>query len=80
MKKLRPFSTAIEIENRMEVSNNPVIVPKSKLLSGSLENKYPVILDDGKTVIYISDKKREKEILARYGRRKKKRALVSQRN
>ena len=80
MKKLRPFSTAFEIENRMGVSNNPVIVPKSKLLSGSLENKYPVILDDGKTVIYISDKKREKEILARYGRRKKKRALVSQRN
>ena len=80
MKKISLIKENMKMENRMTDSNKPGTVSQSKLLSGSLENKYPVILDDGKTVIYISDKKKEKEILARYGKRKKKRAFASQRS
>jgi hypothetical protein len=54
------------IDNRMEVSNHKVAVPKAKLSSGSLANKYPVVLDGGRTIIYISDKSREREIRLRY--------------
>ena len=77
MKKIKTISGNIEIENRQEVSNPQVAVPKSKLLSGSLDDKYPVILDDGKTIIYIADKSKEREILLRYGLQKKKKSFTS---
>lgn len=51
----------------MEMSNHHVTVPKSKLSAGSVADKYPVILDDGRTVVYIADKSREREIRFRYG-------------
>jgi hypothetical protein len=70
MKKNRNISTNIELENRKELSNQQVIIPSSKLSAGSLENKYPVILDGGKTVIYISDRRQEGEIKLRYTLRK----------
>jgi hypothetical protein len=54
------------IENRRDVSNHKVPVPVSKLASGSVVNKYPIILDDGRTVVYIADKSREREIRLRY--------------
>ena len=70
MKNIRHITKGDAVDNRMEISNHQDNVPKSKLSSGSLANKYPVILDDGKTVIYIADKRREKEIRLRYGLRK----------
>jgi hypothetical protein len=36
------------------------------LLTGSTENKYPVMMDDRKTIIFISDKSRENEIRLKY--------------
>jgi hypothetical protein len=36
---------------------------------GSLRGKFPVVLDGGKTTIYISDKSREAEIIERYNSR-----------
>ena len=54
------------IDNRMEVSNRKVAVPKAKLSSGSVADKYPVVLDDGRTIIFITDKSREREIRLRY--------------
>jgi len=39
---------------------------------GSLRGKFPVILDGGKTTIYISDKSREAEIVERYRTRTKR--------
>jgi hypothetical protein len=42
-----------------------------KLLTGSLSNKYAVVLDGGKTIIYISDKSKEAETRARYEQRKR---------
>jgi hypothetical protein len=70
MKKNRPISSNIEMENRKELSNQPVRVPMSKLISGSVENKHPVILDDGRTIIYIADKQRKREIKLRYKMKK----------
>lgn len=61
-----PLEKKDVIDTRLEMSNHPVKVPKSKLSAGSLTGKFPVILDDGKTVIYIEDKSREREIRLRY--------------
>ncbi len=38
----------------------------SKILSGKTADKYPVILDGGRTVIFISDKSKEAETRERY--------------
>lgn len=40
--------------------------PDSKLLTGKTTDKYPVILDGGKTIIFISDKSKEPETRKRY--------------
>jgi hypothetical protein len=39
-------------------------------LTGSLVGKYPIVLDNGKTVLFISDLSKEKEIRERYQLRK----------
>lgn len=39
---------------------------------GSIRGKYPVVLDGGKTTIYISDKSKEAEIVERYRTRAKR--------
>jgi hypothetical protein len=70
MKNIRHIAKGDAMDNRMEVSNHQVVVPKSKLSVGSVADKFPVILDDGRTVIYIADKSREREIKLRYGLRK----------
>jgi len=53
------------------LANHTFKVPDSKLLTGSLTNKYPVILDGGRTIIYISDKSKEAEIRERYEQRRR---------
>jgi hypothetical protein len=40
-----------------------------KLLTGSTIGKYPIVLDGGKTIIYISDKRDESEIRRKYAER-----------
>jgi len=60
------------IENRMNLANQQGKVPYAKLLKGSLQNKYPVILDGGKTILFISDKSKEAETILRYEMRKKR--------
>lgn len=46
---------------KTQVSNqNSTFVP------GSTMNKYPVVLDNGKTIIFISDKNKENEIRLKY--------------
>jgi hypothetical protein len=54
------------LDNRMEMSNHQQSVPRSKLSTGSVADKFPVLLDDGRTVVYIKDKSREREIRLRY--------------
>ena len=45
------------------------IIPKSQQQNGSTEDKFPIVLDDGKTVIYVTDKKKAKEVIERYKNR-----------
>jgi Tol biopolymer transport system component len=37
-----------------------------KLLTGSTTDKYPVVLDNGKTIIFISDRSKEAETRLKY--------------
>ncbi|MEI7500861.1 MAG: hypothetical protein WCK84_10495 [Bacteroidota bacterium] len=59
------------LTNRMNQANHRLSVPNSKLLTGSVTDKFPIVLDGGKTIIFISDKERESEIRARYGVRRR---------
>ena len=70
MKNIRHITKGDAVDNRMDMSNHQDNVPKSKLSSGSVVDKFPILLDDGKTVVFIADKSREKEIRLRYALRK----------
>ena len=61
------------VDKRIEMSIHQIPVPDSKLSYGSVTNKYPVILDGGKTIIFISDKRKESKIRQKYGQRMSKR-------
>jgi hypothetical protein len=54
------------LENRLNLARIKAKIPDDKLLMGSLKGKYPVIMDDGKTIVYISDESRADEIRLRY--------------
>jgi len=54
------------LEYRMMQERQRLKIRDSKLLTGSTANKYPVILDDGKTIIFISDKSKEAETREKY--------------
>jgi len=41
-------------------------LPDEKPLMGSISDKYPVVLNDGRTVVFISDKSKEAEIRQKY--------------
>jgi|WetSurMetagenome_2_1015567.scaffolds.fasta_scaffold2160341_1 hypothetical protein len=40
--------------------------PAHKLLTGEISDKYALLLDDGKTIVFISDKSKEDEIRIKY--------------
>jgi len=48
------------------MTQNRLTLPNEKLLMGSTSDKYPVVLNDGRTVIFISDKSKEAEIRQKY--------------
>jgi hypothetical protein len=54
------------LENRLNLARLRAKIPDEKLLMGSIKEKYPVILDNGKTVIYISDKSKVEETRLKY--------------
>jgi len=64
------------LEYRMMQEHNRLKIPDSKLLTGSLIGKYPVILDGGKTTIFISDKSKEAEIRQNYELRMSNRFML----
>jgi hypothetical protein len=70
MKNIRHSNTNDSIDNRLAMSNHQNTVPKTKLSSGSVADKYPILLDDGRTIIYITDKTREREVRLRYALRR----------
>lgn len=54
------------LENRMRMLHNREKISDEKLLMGSTRNKFPVVMDGGKTVIFISDKSKEAETRIKY--------------
>ena len=64
------------LEYRMMQEHNRLKIPDSKLLTGSLTGKYPVILDGGKTTIFISDQTLEAETRRNYELRQSNRFMV----
>lgn len=50
----------------MNLANHKLTVPHSKLATGSIHDKFPVVLDGGRTVIFISDKSKEAEVRQRF--------------
>ena len=54
------------LEYRMMQENNRHKISNARLLTGSTTDKYPVILDGGKTIIFISDKSKEAETRKKY--------------
>jgi hypothetical protein len=59
------------LENRMNLSNHKFNIPQSKLSNGSVADKFPVILDGGKTIIFIADKSKEAETRYKYELRRR---------
>ena len=57
------------LEYRMMMERQRLKLSDAKLLMGSLIGKYPVVLDGGRTTIYISDKSKEAETRIRYASR-----------
>ena len=61
MKNIRHRLKGDTKDNRLEISDHQNNVPKSKLLTGSVVEKFPVLLDYGKTIVFIADKSRERD-------------------
>ena len=70
MKNIRHITSNDSVDNRLEMSYHKAVVPIAKLSLGSVAEKYPVLLDDGRTAVYIADKSREREVRLRYALRK----------
>ena len=66
MKNIQHISKNDSIDNRLSISNNQMKVPKKILSTGSVTGMYPVVLDGGRTVIYIRDKSKENEVRSKY--------------
>lgn len=54
------------MQNRLSLELNSNNIPGDKQSMGSIEDKFPVILNDGRTVIFISDRSKETEIRLKY--------------
>jgi len=57
------------LANRLALTNHRLNVPHLKLETGSVHDKFPIVLDGGRTVIFITDKSKEAEIRQRYAMR-----------
>lgn len=53
-------------ENRLNLARIKAKIPEEKLLMGSIKEKFPVLLKDGRTIIYISDKSKVEETREKY--------------
>lgn len=53
-------------DNRLSLARNRAKIPDEKLKMGSLKGKFPVVLDGGRTIVYISDESKEAETRLKY--------------
>jgi hypothetical protein len=65
------------LEYRMMQERQRLKIPDSKLLTGSTKDKFPVILDGGRTTIFISDKSKESEARQKYELRRDNRLMFT---
>jgi hypothetical protein len=65
------------MEFRMMQERQRLKIPDSKILSGSIVGKHPIMLDGGRTTIFISDKSKEQETKTRYEARMGNKLMVS---
>jgi hypothetical protein len=70
MKNTQHIKPNYAFGHSMDQANQQGRVPKYKMLTGSVTGKYPVVLDDGRTIIYVTDKSREEEVRSKYALRK----------
>ncbi len=75
MKNIIQLANNNSIDVRIALSNHQNLIPKSKLSSGSVINKYPIILDGGKTILFISDQSKESEAREKYEMRRSSKAF-----
>lgn len=54
------------MENRLNLARIRAKIPDEKLLMGSTKGKFPVVLDGGKTIVYISDESKIEETKLKY--------------
>jgi hypothetical protein len=55
-----------KFDNRRSLTNRRGDIPQDKQQAGSLKGKFPLVLDDGKTIVFISDKSKIQETLEKY--------------
>ena len=55
-----------KMDNRLSLALHRSKIPDDKLLMGSLKGKYPVVLDDGRTTVYILDASKADETRLKY--------------
>jgi hypothetical protein len=58
-----------KFDNRRSLGYHKSDIPKTKHQAGSTQDLFPVILDDGKTIIFITDKTKEQETIEKYRNR-----------
>ena len=58
-----------KFDKRRYLKNPQGVIPKAQHESGSTKDKFPIFLDGGRTIIFISDKSREQETILRYKNR-----------
>lgn len=55
-----------KLDNRIKSELHKEKIPEAKLLMGTIHGKFPVILDDGRTTVYITDPLKEEETRQKY--------------
>lgn len=66
MKNISPAGINGSVNHRNEGSASKTDGYGIKNLSGSVTNKYPVVLDGGRTIIFVSDQSKATEAKANY--------------
>lgn len=55
--------------NWHSLNSHKGIIPKEKQENGSTKDKFPVVLDNGRTIIFIDDITKKQEVIERYKNR-----------
>jgi hypothetical protein len=55
-----------KMDNRNSLALHRFKIPDEKLLMGSTKGKFPVLLDDGRTTVYIADESKADETRLKY--------------